>query len=304
MRVILGVSLAVVVGAGLATGAGFLGGWWWGFDLLAHFRVQYVVVLAMGGGVLVALRCRVSAALAGVLVVTNAIIVWPLLFGGRAARGGTEVRVFFANVNTQAGDPARVRRAIDDAAADVVGLAEVDEAWLAALEPTLARYPYRVVAPRKDNFGVALYSTRPLEGWIASFGEDELPTAIATVAIGERRVRVLVTHPLPPISAAHTRARDAQLEWLSTLRGEGTFILLGDLNTSPYSRVFKRLCDRLQVVDTRRGFGVMATWPTQMSILSIPIDHVLVSSDVAVREFHVGPRTGSDHLPVIATLVL
>jgi endonuclease/exonuclease/phosphatase (EEP) superfamily protein YafD len=34
----------------------------------------------------------------------------------------------------------------------------------------------------------------------------------------------------------------------------------------------------------------------------IPIDHFLVSEDVAVTRFETGPRVGSDHLPIVADI--
>ena len=37
-------------------------------------------------------------------------------------------------------------------------LAEVNERWLAAFESISEEYPYRVVRPRNDNFGIALLS--------------------------------------------------------------------------------------------------------------------------------------------------
>jgi endonuclease/exonuclease/phosphatase family metal-dependent hydrolase len=58
------------------------------------------------------------------------------------------------------------------------------------------------------------------------------------------------------------------------------------------------------LISARRGFGILPSWPTQRPVLVIPIDHVLVSSEIGVVDFRVGKGTGSDHLPVTVDLVL
>ena len=39
-----------------------------------------------------------------------------------------------------------------------------------------------------------------------------------------------------------------------------------------------------------------------MPLLTIPIDHCLISRDITVSNLYVGPDLGSDHLPLVADL--
>jgi endonuclease/exonuclease/phosphatase family metal-dependent hydrolase len=52
------------------------------------------------------------------------------------------------------------------------------------------------------------------------------------------------------------------------------------------------------------GFGIQCTWRNPLGYIRIPIDHVCVSPDIAVKRFTTGADIGSDHYPVFAELVL
>ena len=39
-------------------------------------------------------------------------------------------------------------------------------------------------------------------------------------------------------------------------------------------------------------------------MVAVPIDHLLVSSDIGVVEYEVGPNTGSNHRPLFAVIRL
>ena len=61
-----------------------------------------------------------------------------------------------------------------------------------------------------------------------------------------------------------------------------------------------------------RGFGLLPTWPTRGTyhripdmvtlLLSIPIDHSLISPELRVADVRTGTDTGSDHRPLVIDL--
>ena len=108
------------------------------------------------------------------------------------------------------------------------------------------------------------------------------------------------------MSAANTALRNDQLDavaqYVATVTGPK--ILMGDLNTSPWSHCFGRLLSRAKLVDSSRGRGVEATWPTNLIWLRIPIDFCLVSEGIAVKDKQVGTDIGSDHFPLIVDVAL
>ncbi len=287
---------------------GFLGRFWWFFDLFSHFRVQYLAGLGLLGILLLPCRCRGTAAafFAGALV--NAVCVLPLFFGADTAPppGSRALRAMLLNVNTHTGNPALVKQVIEELAPDILVLEEISDRWVAELEWLATSHPHRRVQPRRDNFGIGLYSKLPIsDDRVVSIGGAEVPSIIAALDVDGTRLTVIATHPLPPGGAAYSHWRNEQLEQLPEhIPASQSVLLLGDLNVTPWNVHFRRLVKRSGLVDSSRGRGVQPTWPSGNPLLWIPIDHCLHSADLVVVDKRVGPKVGSDHYPVIVDVAI
>jgi endonuclease/exonuclease/phosphatase (EEP) superfamily protein YafD len=114
------------------------------------------------------------------------------------------------------------------------------------------------------------------------------------------------THPMIPLTRPNFEARNEQIHSIVALvnQAQGSVILTGDLNTSIWAGSYRALEENTGLRNTQRGFGILPTWPTFMPLAMIPIDHALVSENIGVVETRTGPRIGSDHLPLIVTVVL
>ncbi len=79
-------------------------------------------------------------------------------------------------------------------------------------------------------------------------------------------------------------------------------VLVGDLNARPtapeLAPLFERFLDAWTAAGEGNGFTFPAPAPTAR------IDYVLVSPQLRVRRVHVPALPGSDHLPLVAELVL
>jgi endonuclease/exonuclease/phosphatase (EEP) superfamily protein YafD len=51
------------------------------------------------------------------------------------------------------------------------------------------------------------------------------------------------------------------------------------------------------LVNSQRGYGLAATWPTRPLTL-VPLDHMLHSDSLTTVARDIGPDLGSDHLPL------
>ncbi len=287
--------------------AGFFARWSWLCELASHFRVQYAALLAACAGIWWWMGSPV-ALVAAVAMAINLALVLPCAIGRRDGdgHGRRTVRVMTINVNgaNQAYD--RMLRAIQEVDADVVVLSEIHEAWLAGLDPLREVYRHgKAMLYRGRGFGIALMSRLPLERVeIRQFSPTNLPSVIAVLSVDGQPVTIIGTHPLAPIERVYARLRNEQLGELARfiLAQPTPVVLVGDLNTSPWSAYFGQLVRIGRLRDSRAGFGVQPTWPAGWPWLRIPIDHCLVSEGVRVHARRVGPPVGSDHLPLIIEL--
>ncbi|HOC00646.1 MAG TPA: endonuclease/exonuclease/phosphatase family protein [Verrucomicrobiota bacterium] len=310
--------------AGLCTVAGFFASCSWLLELACHFRLQYALALAA-----VALLTRFSprpdrtsasaatppahqprwpSLVYAALALSNLAVLLPS-FVPPATRpppaGSKQWRIVTLNVHTANPRHDLVEAFLRREDPDVILLIEVDARWLTQLEALTNVWPHTIQAPRDDNFGIALFSRHPFsEARMIGLGEAGLPSIEAEVQIGGQPVWIFGTHPLPPSGAENARLRDAQLEHAAdhAAARTGSRLLLGDLNTTPWSPVYRRLLARSGLIDTLRGRGYQPTWPGHFVPLWIPLDHCLASPDLTVLDRRVGPHVGSDHRPVIVDL--
>ena len=196
-------------------------------------------------------------------------------------------------------------KAVDPA---VILLLEVDQEWMARMNPLHRNYPHFVSSPRADNFGMAMWSRLELvDTRIEPMTEVRVPMIITDVRKAGKRLRLIGAHPLPPVNSAYLKLRNEQLRSIAVeVRGrpDVSTVVAGDLNTSPWSSAFGDLVRDGGLRDTARGLGLQRTWPEAMWLMRIPIDHVLSTPDVAVGGRHLSVPIGSDHLGVVADLVL
>lgn len=280
-------------------------------ELFSHFRLQYLAASVLLFAAFAALRWRNYALMGVAAVAINAwlVVPWYLPPDDRAGPADTDgaIVVLCANVLASNGDGDGLLGLVRETGPDLLVVVEVTPAWAEALSALDASYPYRVVEPRDDPHGIALYSKFPLE---SSAVVDAVPLGnpdiVATAIVGGARLGIIATHPAPPLPESRFGARNLHLDSLADLAAATPrpLIVVGDLNITMWSVHYRNLEERGGLVNARRGFGVVPTWPTFLLPAMIPIDHVLVSPDIGVVDFDTGPRIGSDHLPIVATLLV
>ncbi|MGE0487929.1 MAG: endonuclease/exonuclease/phosphatase family protein [Vulcanimicrobiota bacterium] len=268
----------------------------WPLALGGHFRVQQLFLLLVLTGLVAAAKewASVAAGLLTSLLVSASFL--PFYFGGPPVEGPTR-RLVLVNFLSSNRNYDILKQFIEAENPDYLAVLEVREHLVPTLEGM--GFPYGKILARPDNFGIALFSRhQPV-----SFEAPDYGAGVPSLLADFGDFRLLATHPPPPINSTYQQMGDRHLtalaEWV-----EGTpLILAGDLNATSWSPPLRRL-EQAGLVNSRRGFGVLTTWPSHPLFLRIPIDQVLVSPTIGIADCRVGPDLGSDHLPLVVDLRL
>jgi endonuclease/exonuclease/phosphatase (EEP) superfamily protein YafD len=306
-------TVAVVVAAAAALGlvAGFAGRWAWPFEIASHFQVQYFWALAAAGGVLAWLRKYRLAVLPALLgTVALARIVPFYVPDGTAEPVGdaARLRILSFNVYTANREHRYVCEYVRQKHPAIAVFYEVNANWGRQLEQLEDDFPYHKtwIDPEIATRGLAVYSRFPL--WDVQLEDigDGNRAIIAEMLLDSRPVTLIAAHTTSPKSPSRLQQRNRQLARLAELSGARSepVVLVGDLNSSPWSPTFEDFLHTAGLRHSRLGSGVQATWPSAFCPFGIPIDHCLISNEFLVKRCRAGTDVYSDHLPLIVDLVL
>jgi endonuclease/exonuclease/phosphatase (EEP) superfamily protein YafD len=292
--------------------AAFLGRWVWWLDVLANFRAQYVVALAILGLVVMLSKWRKTGYVILGAALINLVAVLPLFIGSPADPESTaaSVRVMSFNLLSDNESYSEVIEYIEAVDPDIVLLHEASRPWEVAMDSSGLQYEF--IRPRSEDlifgtlvlvrgegveavsFGFAASSPRAVE---VSFTPDGWSTPLT----------VLGTHPLAPTDDGRAALRDAQLGFAGQWAAErtGAYLVAGDFNATPWSWPFRRLLDLGELRNSQVGFGLQPSFSSQSNLLlRVPIDHLVHSEALEVTDRRLGPSLGSDHFPLLVDLKL
>jgi endonuclease/exonuclease/phosphatase (EEP) superfamily protein YafD len=277
------------------------------FDLFANFRVQYLGLFAICAIALTITRRRRMAVVAFLgLAVTTASMAPYFREQTHAMPSNGDFKLVTFNIWFRNDDLVPITNFLERVDADVIVLQEVNLPETDRLAGALHSYPHHVQTPNVRR-GVVIFSRTP----ITAVEQIEIPGRVTRITRAKvewqgESVAIIAAHLSWPVSpdSARQRARELELIAERVRRETGPVIVAGDLNLTPWSRFFDRFVAQSGLADCASGQGIFGTWPSQVAPLRIRIDHCFASPHWFVRDVAVGPRLGSDHLPVSVTLEL
>jgi endonuclease/exonuclease/phosphatase (EEP) superfamily protein YafD len=191
---------------------------------------------------------------------------------------------------------------------DVIAFSEItSELHSQAQSHALAHlWPHRIDAPADGPRGIALWSRHPMSEPTIDVVHD-CNAAFATItAPDSSRWRVIAFHPMAPVSRTKLRDWRPSISTLGDilLRSDLPAVAIGDYNATHWHPPLRNLYRRglrnahLTVGKTHRG-----TFPVGSRTRPfLPLDHAIVTTDVAVHEAGYVTVPGSDHLAITVAL--
>jgi endonuclease/exonuclease/phosphatase (EEP) superfamily protein YafD len=299
---------------------GFLGQYWWVFDLVSHFRLQYFIVLVVLVVFFVKEKKWKSTGVGLFFGVANFILISPYIgtINSDTEEGQPKIRILSMNLSHTNSSYKKAILLIRKTQPSVLVLQELSNSWENGLGEALVQFPYSVKIPKntmdgvdsmlpnflipKEKLFIGLYSHLSFER-IMIDRPDGFPVSYirGSFKFKENIFTLFGVHLTSPVGKYRTDLRNKQLASLAEeiQKNNQPTVVVGDFNITPWSSYFEKFIQKTRLRDTRKGIGVYPTWLAQFPPLAIPIDHGLTSNGIKFGSFSLGSSFGSDHLPII-----
>lgn len=298
--------------AAVCSVSGFLNSTIWLFNLCAQFRIAYLVLFALYAAYFLIRRQPRFAIAAIVLSLLN---IFPIanpppharFVSSQDAATAAPLRVLQMNQWVNNKDYQHIVDFILSQHPNVVAIEE----YTADADRQLTKlglwkvFPYHVsVNNNGPDSQIALLSQFPFKKTQIEYTyASKDPCIIAEIDYATAPLTIVVMHPRPPATPALFQRQCNHLTHLAAQRDSfaKSLIVTGDLNTTPWTTPFTDFIHRTNLTDSRPPSDPASTWPAWIPFL--PIDYVLLSSDLNVRSFNVIGGSGSDHKSLLVQII-
>ena len=288
----------------------------WLVDLLT-FAWPYIVsagVMLVAAALVTRRMKAIAIALAGLAVAVIPAADVPTAHALTTAGG---LKILTANLYVHnPKDPAVFIALLQQEMPDIVVLQETTARWEEALSAARL-YPYESSGMARGRDALKVYSRLPIlseTGLKRAFTEERAykqPLRLE-LDMGGKPLFLYAFHPETPRHLWQWRDRNAYLSAAAgAVKGDlekAPVVVAGDWNTPTWSPFFRNFLKQAGLASTAGGWLQPVTRFSlkleAIAYIGASIDHVAVSPDIAVRARRVGPAFGSNHLPVIADLLL
>lgn len=285
------------------------------FDTPSHFRLHFAAAL-LGASLLLLLTGAWRWMLAGLAVIAvTAYLTQPYLpgfnaFSIRAAEAvpqaqADDLSVLQLNIRFNNRTVERTTKLVLATQPDVILFQEITRNNEAVLDQLQQAYPHQWHCHRRGVGSVAILSRHAFAAHDQSSCFETLGFAQAKVQFRDRVLSFATFHSRWPYPASQPRQMAYLKEDFEALTHP--LILAGDFNSAPWSAAVQRAArwTRTQVAE-----GVVMTWGSRVAQIrdmigpSLPIDQMMYSPELELRQRLVLEDVGSDHYPILSRFTL
>ena len=218
------------------------------------------------------------------------------------------IRCMAANVRMSNSNYAGILSLIKKYKPNIILLTETNGEWLNAIEPLQAIYPYNLLQPQENTYGMALYSQYPFLHAETNFLVDKkVPSFhVQIISPNEKIIQFIGLHPRPPAPWTNAENKDLELIKAAIMTNWNSLpsIVSGDLNDVGWSRATREFKQISGLLDPRIGRGFFNTYNALIPLFRMPIDHFFVSHHFKLVKMKRLEKFGSDHFPVLVEVTL
>ena len=216
------------------------------------------------------------------------------LFIGNVFQYNREAKAYFASITK--------------VAPDMIMLVETDSWWAEQATIFENEYPYRLLVPLENTYGMLLYSKLELvDAEIKFLVQDDIPSIHTCIKLRSGDlIRFHGLHPTPPVPGENPRSTERDKEILlvakASKKSDLPVIVAGDLNDVAWSYTTLLFTKISGLIDPRRGRGFFNTFHAKHRFMRFPLDHIFCSTDFTLLDIQRMPNCGSDHFPMYISL--
>ncbi|MEO6287708.1 MAG: endonuclease/exonuclease/phosphatase family protein [Dyadobacter sp.] len=211
--------------------------------------------------------------------------------------------VFQDNKNT-----AGCMKVLQKYSPDLILLLETDTIWDEGTKELAKDYPYNVLVPIDNTYGMLLYSKLKLiDPKVRYLVDNEIPSIKTQIELRSGQIiQLYCVHPTPPVPGEnmYSTERDKELLLVAKEVKESNVptIVVGDLNDVAWSYTTNLFTQISGLLDPRKGRGFFNTFHAKYPFLRFPLDHVFCSTDFKLVHLKRLENFSSDHFPILIAL--
>ncbi|QPH41782.1 endonuclease/exonuclease/phosphatase family protein [Pedobacter endophyticus] len=221
----------------------------------------------------------------------------------------SSISMLIANVLMSNRNTKGLLEQINSREPDMVLAMEVNSRWVNDLRVLDKSYPYQILFPTDNTYGMSLYSKLPLTSSKVLFlNNKKVPSFQCMVRLRNGKTfQLLTVHPVAPKPSLHPDNMGEKENGLLkaaylVAREKIPTVVAGDFNDVGWSYTTSNFSDISNLNDVRCGRGLYNTFSAHTFIFKWPLDYIYVSDEFKVVNLQRLSAFGSDHYPFYAQL--